>query len=78
MERSLFQKRAAVQVDVLVDSLSEEGEFLGRTEYDAPDVDPLVFLSPGTEGLPPLQIGQMRRCLVSGASLFDLEAVPIA
>lgn len=61
---------------MLVDSLSEDGELLGRTQWDAPDVDPVVFLSQSRE-VEPLEIGQMRRCRVVGASLFDLEAVPI-
>ena len=59
-----------------MDSISEEGELLGRTQWDAPDVDPLVFLSEAPE-YAPLEVGQMRRCRVVGTSLFDLEAVPI-
>ena len=45
---------------------------------DAPDVDPLVFLGEAPPGLPPLEAGQLRRCLVTGSSLFDLEAHPVA
>lgn len=42
-----------------------------------------MFLSepPGgceAAGIPPLQVGQMRRCRVIGTSLFDLEAYPVA
>lgn len=29
-------------------------------------------------GIPPLEIGQMRRCKVLGTSIFDLEATPVA
>ena len=29
-------------------------------------------------GIPPLEIGQMRRCRVLGTSIFDLEATPVA
>jgi TRAM domain len=67
-----------VQVDVLVDSISEDGEFIGRTQWDAPDVDPIVFLSqPSDPSTPALEVGQMRRCIIDGSSLFDLEAHPI-
>ena len=48
-------------------------------QWDAPDVDPIVFLSdPVDKGLPPLEVGQMRRCKIDGNSLFDLEAHPIS
>lgn len=59
-----------------MDSISEEGEFIGRTSWDAPDVDPIVFLSEAP-GQAPLEIGQMRKCKVTNASIFDLEAIPI-
>lgn len=65
-----------LQVDVLVDSISDDGELIGRTQFDAPDVDPCVFLSESL-GMPPLEIGQMRRCQVHGSVLYDLEASPV-
>ena len=68
-----------VQIDVLVDSIASDGEFLGRTQWDAPDVDPMVFLTqPEDSTLAPLEIGQMRKCHVDCAMLFDLEAHPTA
>lgn len=60
-----------------MDSISEEGELIGRSQWDAPDVDPVVFLS-NAEGVPSLEIGQMRRCRITSASLFDLEAIPVS
>ena len=64
---------------MLVEGSDQDGNVVGRTQWDAPDVDPLVFLHQGsTDGLPPLESGQMRRCLVTGTSIFDLEATPIA
>lgn len=73
------------EMDVLVDGWSDDGpegggSLVGRTQWDAPDVDPLVFLSEpeAGSGIPALEIGQMRRCRIVGNSLFDLEAVPIA
>lgn len=67
-----------VQIDVLVDGVNEDGWLFGRTQWDAPDVDPIVFLSDPQQGVPPAQVGQLRRCKVSGTSLFDLEAYPVA
>ena len=65
---------------MLVDGVTEEGELYGRTQWDAPDIDPIVFLiAPADDaGLPALEVGQMRRCRVLGTSIFDLEATPVA
>ena len=61
-----------------MDGYNEDGQLVGRTQWDAPDVDPLVFLSESSEpGVPPLALGQIRRCVVDGNSLFDLEAHPM-
>lgn len=68
----------AMQVPVLIDSISEDGELTGRTQWDAPDVDPIVFLdisNNSPEGLP--EIGEVWQCHITGASLFDLDAYPI-
>jgi len=32
------------QIDVLVDGHTEDGELYGRSQWDAPDIDPIVFL----------------------------------
>ncbi|CAK0736137.1 hypothetical protein CVIRNUC_000697 [Coccomyxa viridis] len=67
------------EVDVLVEGYDHDDNLIGRTQWDAPDVDPIVFLNQDAQNqLPPLIAGQMRRCLVTGASLTDLEATPIA
>jgi ribosomal protein S12 methylthiotransferase len=68
------------EVDVLVDGINEDGWVVGRTQWDAPDVDPCVFVAEPEEGsgIAPSQPGEIRRCRVTSASLFDLEAVPIA
>lgn len=65
------------EVDVLVDGVGEDGMFVGRTQWDAPDIDSIVLLSEGEEGTEPLQVGQMRRCVVDSAVTFDLEAHPV-
>ncbi len=46
------------EIDVLVDGVNDDGWLIGRTQWDAPDVDPLVFLSEATEpGIAPLEVG---------------------
>lgn len=77
--QSRFAKSKVGQVvRVLVDGLDEDGNLVGRTQWDAPDVDPLVFLSPSPDpSVPPLAKGQIRNCLVDGTCLYDLEAHPI-
>lgn len=66
-----------LQIPVLVDSITDDGQFLGRTQWDAPDVDPMVFLSePESNELPALAVGQMRLCEVDGTLLFDIWSTP--
>jgi ribosomal protein S12 methylthiotransferase len=74
------ERLIGTEVDVLVDGYDEDGALVGRTQWDAPDVDPIVFLGdPDPEfGVAPAEPGQMRRCVVTGASLFDLEATPVS
>jgi ribosomal protein S12 methylthiotransferase len=72
--------RVGSEVDVIIDGWNPEFDaWTGRTSLEAPDIDPIVFVSEpeAGSGLPALAMGQMRRCKVSGTSLFDLEANPI-
>lgn len=72
--------RVGSELDVIIDGFNPEFDaWVGRTMLEAPDIDPIVFVSePDTgSGLPALAMGQMRRCKVSGTSLFDLEADPL-
>lgn len=48
------------QIDVLVDGHTEDGELYGRSQWDAPDIDPIVFLLQPEEG----SGGSRRRCVV--------------
>lgn len=51
---------------------------LGRTQWDAPDIDPYVFLSDADDpAVPRLAVGQVRRCRVEGVSVMDLIATPV-
>ena len=65
---------------MLVDGHTEDGEVYGRTQWDAPDIDHIVFLGEpeGGSGLAALEVGQLRRCRITSTSTFDLEAVPVA
>lgn len=66
------------EIDVLIDGHTEDGELYGRSQWDAPDVDNIVFVEKPQDGIPPAQVGQIRRCRITGNSIFDLEAVPIS
>lgn len=66
------------EIMVLVDGVDEDGQLVGRTEYDAPDIDNLVFLVDSEdESIPALEIGQMRRCLINDSITFDLVGQPV-
>ncbi|PNH09756.1 Ribosomal protein S12 methylthiotransferase RimO [Tetrabaena socialis] len=66
------------ELDVLVEGYNDDGWLIGRSQWDAPDVDPLVFLTEAEDpAVPRLVVGEMRRCVVTSNSLFDLEATPL-
>lgn len=78
MTMAFAQSLVGTEVDVLVDGYSEEGDLLGRTQWDAPDIDPYVFLSDADDpAVPRLAVGQVRRCRVEGVSVMDLIATPV-
>lgn len=115
---SFAESLVGKEIDVLIDGYDEEDDeeegggagakrqLIGRTQWDAPDVDPLAFVSsewlcdaerreresrsssysspssssssePFVPSRPPPTPGMMVRCLVTSASLFDLEVTPI-
>lgn len=53
---------------VIVDEKSEDGHYIGRTQYDSPEVDPCVFISSDED----LQIGEIYNVEITGAEEFDL------
>jgi ribosomal protein S12 methylthiotransferase len=59
------------QIDVLVEGVSDESEFLleGRHAGQAPDIDGKVYLANGEA-----QPGEIRRALVTDAADYDLVA----
>jgi ribosomal protein S12 methylthiotransferase len=51
--------------------------WIGRTQWDAPDIDHIVLLSEGGDGVAPLAAGQMRRVLITDTVTFDLVGHPV-
>ncbi len=68
--------RRGTQMDVLVDGPSPEHELVlqGRTEGQAPDIDPVVYLTRCDPG--ELRPGQLIRASVVEARGYDLVAAP--
>jgi ribosomal protein S12 methylthiotransferase len=69
--------RIGTEVDVLIDGPSPEHELVlqGRLEGQAPDIDPVVFLTDcGPEDYRP---GQLIRTRIVGAREYDLVAEPV-
>lgn len=77
---SLAKKKIGTEIEVLIDGYTEDGALYGRTQWDAPDIDHIVFINEpeGNIQVDSVEVGQMRRCKVIGHSIFDLEAVPVS
>jgi ribosomal protein S12 methylthiotransferase len=69
ISRELNQAKVGKTLDVLVDR-KEGGVFIGRTEFDSPEVDNEVILK--TDGY--LRLGDFVKAKITGASEFDLQA----
>lgn len=69
----LNQQKIGKTFKVLVDR-KEGGSFIGRTEYDSPEVDNEVMLDGKKEYL---RVGDFVNATITGASEFDLMATPI-
>ena len=67
--KDVNRKFLGQELDVLIDEESEEdkGVFLGRTQYDAPEVDGMVYIR--GSGLKP---GDMRRVRITDTLEYDL------
>ncbi len=55
-------------MDVIVDSIAEDG-FIGRTEFDSPEVDNIVKIKGATE------VGQFEKVNIIDASMFELNGI---
>ena len=67
------QSRVGQQLKVLIDRV-EGGNFVGRTEYDSPEVDNEVLINAKEHYL---RVGDFANVNIIGASEFDLTAVPV-
>lgn len=64
------QQKIGSEMKVMIDR--KEGDyFIGRTEFDSPEVDPEVLIPADTKGI---TIGEFSRMLIDGADDFDLYA----
>eukprot|EP00892_Ulva_mutabilis_P007495 jgi/Ulvmu1/5117/UM021_0134.1 len=65
-------------IDVLVDGMDEDGNYYGRSEFDAPLIDSQVILTPSDRAdCPALEVGQMRSVKVTDHITFDLVGHPV-
>ena len=69
----LNQQHIGKTLKVLVDR-KEGADYVGRTEFDSPEVDNEVIIQAPTEYL---RAGDFHRVKITGASEFDLTAVPV-
>jgi ribosomal protein S12 methylthiotransferase len=69
--------RRGTEIDVIVDGPSPEHELVvqGRTEGQAPDIDPLVYLTDCDPA--EVRAGQLIRAIVVDARGYDLMAAPV-
>ena len=71
ISRERLRSRVGTTVDVLIDGISDESEYLlqGRWWGQAPEVDGSVYLTNATA-----QPGEIRRAFVTDAADYDLLA----
>ena len=62
------EKMAGRTMRVIIDEQDIDGRYVGRTEYDSPEVDCNVFLPQE----PRLEIGKIYDVKITGSDAFDL------
>ena len=75
IEISLESNQAKVgkTLEVLVEEMEEEGSFIGRTRYDAPEIDNAVIFTSSQNPLP----GDMVKVLIQDAFDYDLVGTEV-
>lgn len=68
ISREINEAKVGNTIDVLVDGIDEEGAYLGRTQYDAPEIDNTVIFGSGKE----LEPGEMVKVYINDAFDYDL------
>ena len=62
------REKVGKELDVLVEEKDEDGSYIGRTQYDAPEIDNSVIFMSGRD----LRPGEIVRVLVEDAFDYDL------
>ena len=62
------EQKVGQRLKVIIDRREKDGTFVGRTEFDSPEVDPEVLI---TKGKP--KVGEFADVLITGATDYDLE-----
>lgn len=72
------ESRVGSQETVLLDSPlpDQEGVWIGRTRFEAPDIDGIVYVS-GFEDPQQVRVGRMVRCEIVASDGYDLIAAPL-
>ncbi len=68
ISREINEEKVGNTMKVLVDGIDEEGAYLGRTQYDAPEIDNTVIFGSGKE----LEPGDMIKVYINDAFDYDL------
>lgn len=68
ISREINEEKVGNTMVVLVDGMDEEGAYLGRTQYDAPEIDNTVIFGSGKE----LEPGEMVKVYINDAFDYDL------
>ena len=69
----LNEKKIGKQMEVVIDGL-EDGYWIGRTEFDSPEVDPVVFIK--KEDAPDYMPGKYYNVVITDVTPFELYGVP--
>ena len=68
ISREINEEKVGNTMVVLVDGMDEEGAYLGRTQYDAPEIDNTVIFGSDKE----LEPGDMVKVYINDAFDYDL------
>jgi ribosomal protein S12 methylthiotransferase len=74
ISEELNSRHVGKEMKVLIDRY-ESGNFVGRTEYDSPEVDNEVIIDAKSDYL---RIGDFAKIKINDASAFDLYGTPVA
>ena len=67
------KKLEVVENHIVVEEMEEEGSFIGRTRYDAPEIDNAVIFTSSRNLLP----GDMVKVLIQDAFDYDLVGTEV-